>query len=139
MNKLKFHKNIVIATIAIISIGLAIAPTVYIIEAQAQADKRLTGQGTGTLFCPNTSIDNVLLSFDIKKGKGFTDGGWVISIPGTELFLFKDGQISVANLNQKHFNLQGIENQDDLCVLQSQQRLPLKVLVELVQIWNYSC
>lgn len=64
------------------------------------------------------------LCMNVKKSRGITDGGWFISIPGTEGF--KDGQISGGTLNQKQFSLQGTEVQDGLCGLPAPTTVTIK-------------
>lgn len=112
MNTLIFKKTMVVATVAIIAIGLAIAPTILTNEAQAQRDKNVQGQGTGTLSCPSSGQVGAQIYFGSEKSRGSGSGYFQIN---TDFGGYKYGYVTSANINGKHFTLQGIEEFDGAC------------------------
>lgn len=108
MVQVNFKQNIVIATIAIITIGLAIAPTVFSNVAQAQ-QVATQGQYQGTLICSSKSSFNTFISFNninpppiwnINAGPGNEMGSTItgVTFHGPNNFVIKGIKDVVDNL-----------------------------------------
>ena len=116
MSQVGFKKNIVIATIAIIAVGLAIAPTIFSNLAQAQSipNKRSAqGEGFGDVNCPGDDPPGTeSIHFNSGNRKMGQGGSWLIQ---NMLGQYKFGTITDGKVIQESVTLHGNEQVDRFC------------------------
>lgn len=119
----KSTNTLVIAAVAILAIGLCLAPNSSIIyqtaKAQLRSDRVVQGASlTGTVTCPSgTQFSNGLMFFQTTKSRGGQFGGG-FGIYDSNINQFeaaKSGDITGGHFGGKTFVLTGIERQDFMC------------------------
>lgn len=110
------NKTTAFVVIVLIATSLLSAtPILFSHKAEAAAFKRASGQGIGTVTCPNNlQAPGETLTFDAVQSNGQTNGNWNIFIPPVFVNA-KQGVITGGSISNNHVTFTGIEQQDTLC------------------------
>lgn len=110
------NKTTAFVVIVLIATSLLSAtPILFSHKAEAAAAKTASGQGIGTVTCPNNmQAPGETISFNARQSNGQTNGNWNIFIPPV-FANFKQGIITGGSISNTHAIFTGAENQDTLC------------------------